>query len=144
MVVGVYGSWVTVRGSGVPGTADGNRGWVVLALALLAGAVFWFRRGTRSAGVYAAAAGAGALAAAAYDRTHLGQLLGGSSVVSASAGAGWGLDLAFFAALSLALAGAAWATMQQALPWAWLAPSASPPPERPSAIDLAVQEDLAG
>ena len=121
MVVGVYGSWAAVGGSGVAGTADGTRGWVVLAAALLAAGVVVFRRGTRSAGVYTAAAGVAAVAAVAWDRTHLSDIVGGGNLVAASVHAGWGLDLALGASVSLAVAGAAWPVAMTSLPWAWFA-----------------------
>jgi hypothetical protein len=120
MAVGVYDTWVTVHGSGLPGTADGTRGWIVLAAAVTAAAVSWFKRAARSAGAYSAACGVVALAACAYDRAHLGDMLGGGSVVTASAGAGWGLDLAFAASVSLVAAGAIWLVTQASLPWRWL------------------------
>ena len=140
MLVGVYGTWVTVRGSGVPGTASGNRGWVVLAVALLAAGVCWFRAGTRSSGLYVVSAGVVAVAASAYDRTHLAAAIGGGKVVAASAGAGWGLDVAFAASVSLVVAGAAWVVSRADLPWAWL-PAAVDGREPPTAIELAAHEN---
>jgi len=123
MVVGVFGSWVTVGDSGVSGTAQGSHGWIVLAAALVAAGVFWFRRATRSAGVYVAVLGAVALAAVVWDRTHLEQTVGGGKIVSAAAAAGWGLDLALVGSVSLVVVGAAWAVAMPSLPWAWFAPS---------------------
>ncbi len=140
MVVGVYGSWVTVGGSGVAGTAQGSRGWIVLAAALLAGAILWFRRGTRSAGVYVAVLGAVAVAAVAYDRTHLSDTTGGGNLAQAAARAGWGLNVALGASVSLAVAGAAWAVALNTLPWSWLATTTRPGGGNPSAIELAARE----
>ena len=140
MVVGVFGSWATVRGAGVAGTATGSRGWVVLCAALLASGVFWFRRGTRSAGVYVFLLGVVAVAAVAYDRTHLGDTIGSSSATSAAARAGWGLNLALGGSVSLAVAGAAWAVAMNALPWSWLAQTSTAGGRRPSAIELASRE----
>jgi hypothetical protein len=140
-VVGVFGAWVTVRGTSVPGTSAGNRGWVVLAAALVGAGLFWFRRWTRSAGAYAGLAGAVAVAAASYDRTHLAQALGAGKVVAAHVGAGWGLDLAFVGAVSLALAGVAWLIIMTDLPWAWVEGAPAEGLARPTAIELATLED---
>ena len=143
MVVGVFGSWATVGGSGVSGTSAGSRGWVVLTAALLAGAILLFRRGTRSAGIYVAAIGVVAVAAVAYDRTHLGDTIGASSATEAAARAGWGINLALGASVSLTVAGLAWAVAMNALPWSWLAPTAATGVGRPSAIELTSHENEA-
>jgi hypothetical protein len=143
MVVGVYGAWVTVRGSNVPGTSAGNRGWVVLVAALLGAGVFWFRRWTRSGGAYAALAGLVAIAAASYDRTHLADTLGAGKVVAAHVGAGWGLDLAFVGSVSLAIAGVAWMLSMTDLPWAWLESAPDDGVDRQTAVDLAALDDAA-
>ena len=140
-VVGVFGAWLTVRGSNVPGTSAGSRGWLVLIAVLVAAGVFWFRRWTRSAGVYAAAAGVVAVAAASYDRTHLAKAIGASAVTAAHVGAGWGLDLAFVGAVSLTIAGVAWLIMMTELPWAWLGSAPDDGRARTTAVDLAVLED---
>ena len=142
-VVGVFGTWATVGGSGVSGTSAGSRGWVVLTAALLAGAILVFRRGARSAGIYVAAIGVVAVAAVAYDRTHLGDVIGTSSATEATARAGWGLNLALGASVSLTVAGLAWAVALNALPWSWLAPTAAGRAGRPSAIELAARENEA-
>ena len=141
MIVGVFGSWATVGGSGVSGTSAGGRGWVVLTAALLAGAILLFRRGTRSAGVYVAAIGIVAVAAVAYDRTHLGDAIGTSGATEAAARAGWGLNLALGASVSLTVAGLAWAVALNQLPWSWLAPTVATGAKRPSAIELAARDD---
>ncbi len=122
MVVGVYGAWVKVGPTTLGGTTAGARGWIVLAAGLLAAGLAWFRRATRSAGVYVFAAGAAALIAAIYDRTHLAAIVGGGSVVTAAAGAGWGLYVALGASISLAVAGAVWVAALPSLRWAWLEP----------------------
>lgn len=140
-VVCVFGAWVTVRGSNVPGTSAGSRGWLVLAAALAAAAVFWFRSWTRSAGVYVALAGVVAVVAVSYDRTHLADMIGGSTAVAAHVGAGWGLDLAFAGAVSLTIAGAAWLLTMTDLPWAWREPSPDEGRIQPSAVDLAAQDN---
>ena len=140
-VVGVFGAWLTVRGSNVPGTAAGNRGWLVLSAVLVAAGVFWFRRWTRSAGAYTALAGVVAVAAASYDRTHLAKALGASKVIAAHVGAGWGLDLAFVGAVSLTIAGVAWLITRTDLPWAWLESAPDDGRDRKTAVDLAVLED---
>lgn len=140
-VVGVFGAWVTVRGSNVPGTSAGNRGWLVLIAALVGAGVFWFRRWTRSAGAYAALAGVVAAAAASYDRTHLANALGASKVVAAHVGAGWGLDLAFAGAVSLTIAGVAWLITMTDLPWAWFESARPDSRMQPTAVDLALLED---
>jgi hypothetical protein len=141
MIVGVFGSWATVGGSGVSGTSAGSRGWVVLTAALLAGAVLLFRRGTRSAGVYVAAIGIVAVAAVAYDRTHLGDAIGASSATEAAARAGWGVNLALGASVSLTVAGLAWAVAMNRLPWSWLAPTVATGGRDPSAIELAARDE---
>jgi hypothetical protein len=140
-VVGVFGAWVTVHGSSVPGTSSGNRGWLVLVAALVAAAVFWFRRWTRSAGAYAALAGIVAVAAVSYDRTHLADILGASKTVAAHVGAGWGLDLAFVGAVSLTIAGVAWVMTMTDLPWAWVESAPDDGRALTTAVDLAVLED---
>jgi hypothetical protein len=140
-VVGVFGPWVTVHGSSVPGTTAGNRGWLVLIAALVGAGVFWFRRWSRSAGVYAAVAGVVAVAAASYDRTHLANAIGDSKVVAAHVGAGWGLDLSFVGAVSLTIAGVAWAISMTDLPWAWFDDAPDDGREYQTAVDLAVLED---
>lgn len=140
-IVGVFGAWVTVRGTSVPGTSAGSRGWLVLAAGLVAGAVFWFRSWTRSAGAYVAVGGVAAVAAVSYDRSHLADTLGDSRVVAAHVGAGWGLDLAFVAAVSLTIAGVAWALTKTDLPWAWLDPSPDDGRAPASAVELAAREN---
>jgi hypothetical protein len=144
MVVGVFGPWVRVAGHAVPGTDAGNHGWIVLAAALAAAAVVWFRRTTRSAGVYVAALAAVAFAAVVYDRSHLGDLIGGGTVVTAAARSGWGLEVALAGSISLAVAGAAWALTMGSVPWGWL--EATPPaaPLRPTAIELTARENTFG
>lgn len=122
MVVGTYGAWVKVGPTGLAGTTAGARGWIVLAVALVAAGVAWFRRATRSAGVYVFAAGIGGLAAATYDREHLAAIVGGGRVVTAAAGAGWGLYVALAASISLAIAGAVWVIALPAQPWSWIEP----------------------
>jgi hypothetical protein len=123
MIAGVYGSWVTVGDSGVAGTSEGSHGWIVLGAALLAAGVCWFRRASRSAGVYVALAGVTALAAVLWDRSHLEETVGGGKVVAASAQAGWGLDVALGGSISLVVVGAAWVVAMTALRWSWLAPT---------------------
>jgi hypothetical protein len=142
VVVGVFGTWARVGSSGVPGTDNGNHGWIVLVAALLAAGVFWFRRDTRSAGLYVALLGAVAVAAVAYDRTHLADAIGGGKLVAASARAGWGLDLAFAGSVSLVLAGAAWVLTVTDLPWRWLAPAPGGAALRPTAVELAAHDDI--
>jgi hypothetical protein len=139
-VVGVFGPWITVHGSSIPGTSAGSRGWLVLSAAFVAAAVFWFRSWTRSAGVYVALAGVVAVAAVSYDRSHLANVLGGNSVVAEHVGAGWGLDLAFAGAVSVTIAGVAWVLSRTDLPWAWLEPATGEELE-PSAVDLAASEN---
>jgi len=141
VVVGVFGTWVRVGSTGVPGTDSGNHGWIALVVALLAAGVFWFRGDTRSAGLYVALLGAIAVAAVAYDRTHLAQAIGGGKIVAASARAGWGLDVAFAGSVSLVIAGAAWVLMVTGLPWRWLAPATGGAPVPPTAVELAAREN---
>jgi hypothetical protein len=140
-VVGVFGAWLTVRGSNVPGTSAGNRGWLVLIAVLLGAGLFWFRRWTRSAGAYAALAGVVAVAGASYDRTHLAKALGASKALGVHVGAGWGLDLAFVGAVSLTIAGVAWLITMTELPWAWFESAPDDGRGQPTAVDLAVLED---
>jgi hypothetical protein len=140
-VVGVFGPWVAVHGSSIPGTTAGNRGWLVLSAALIGAGVFWFRRWTRSAGAYAAVAGVVAVAASSYDRTHMADLLGDSKTVAAHVGAGWGLDLAFVGAVSLTIAGVAWLITVTDLPWAWIESAPDGGSTGPTAVDLAMLED---
>lgn len=141
MVVGVFGSWVKVGPTALGGTTAGAHGWIVLAVALLAAGVCWFRRATRSAGVYVFCAGVAALVAAVYDRTHLAAVLGGGQVVTDAAGAGWGLYVALAASISLAVAAVVWVAALTGVPWAWLEPGAGTEPPARSAIDLAVDEN---
>lgn len=125
MIVGTYGAWVTVGPTDLSGLTTGAHGWIVLAAALLAAGVLWFRRATRSAGVYVCAAGVAAAAAAVYDRRHPAAIVGSSKVVEAVAGSGWGLDLALGASISLTVAGLVWVAAT-GLPWAWVEPDATP------------------
>jgi len=140
MVVGVFGTWVHVGADGVSGSSSGNHGWVVLTTAVLAAGVFWFRRRTRSAGVYVALIGAVAVAAVVYDRTHLASAIGGGSVVAASAQAGWGLEVALVASLSLTVAGATWVAAAAGVDWAWL-PETPAAGRSASAIDQTTREN---
>jgi hypothetical protein len=125
LVAGVYGAWVKVASTSLNGTTAGSRGWIVLSAALVAGGLAWFRRATRSVGVYVAAVGVVALVAAIYDRTHLAAIVGGGRVVTAAAGAGWGLYLALGASISLVAAGLVWVVALPALPWSWVERDAS-------------------
>jgi hypothetical protein len=121
MVVGAYGAWVKVGPTGLSGLTSGAHGWITLAAGLLAAGVAWFRRATRSAGAYVAAAGAASFVAVVYDRKHLAAIVGGGKVVGQAAGSGWGLYVALGASISLTVAGLVW-VLATGLPWSWLAP----------------------
>lgn len=141
MVVGVFGPWARVSAHAVPGTDAGNHGWIVLAAALAAAGVLWFRRGTRSAGVYVVILAVVGFGAVVYDRSHLGDLIGGGAVVAAAASSGWGLEVALAGSISLAVAGLAWALMLSDLPWAWVAGQADGSAPGPSAVELTAREN---
>jgi hypothetical protein len=144
MVVGAFGAWVKVGPTALGGTTSGARGWIVLSAALVAAGLAWYRRATRSAGVYVATAGIAALVAAIYDRTHLAAIVGGGRVVSAAAGAGWGIYIALGASISLLVAGLLWVVALSVLPWSWLEPAPGERPPMPSAVEQTRSENLGG
>lgn len=106
MIVGAFGPWVTVFAGSISGT-DGDRdGWVVVAAAALAAAVFYTRREhPRARAIWAMIFGGASAALTFYDRMDAQHIIGGSGPLGqALISIGWGLNLALLASASLVIA----------------------------------------
>ena len=108
MVVGSFGPWAKVLGFSINGTDGGNDGWFVVVIAVLAGAVFLWKRETTQAGYAAIAGGVLGASVAIYDRTNLKDAAAESGQLGELVQVGWGLNLAMVASISLAIAGVVW------------------------------------
>ncbi len=108
MVVGAFGPWVELLGLSARGTDSGNDGWLVVAVAVVAGAIFRWQRRTPRAGVAAIAGGVLGAIITVYDRLNVGDAAGETGQAADLVQAGWGLNLAILASISLALAGVVW------------------------------------
>jgi hypothetical protein len=116
MVVGAFGPWVTALGIlSISGNDVHEHGWYLAALAL-AGAMVVFARRTNVAGaVWAIVVGLTGTGLTYHDRHDITSLLGAAATtptqrdfVNALVHVGWGLNVALFASLSLALSGLGW------------------------------------
>ena len=108
MVVGAFGPWVELLGLTARGTDSGNDGWLVIAVAVVAGAIFLWQRRTIRAGAAAIAGGVLGAIITIYDRSNVGDAAGESGQVGELVQVGWGLSLAVVASISLAIAGVVW------------------------------------
>ena len=108
MVVGSFGPWAKVPGSTVSGIDGSNDGWFVVAIAVVAGAVFLWKRRTTQAGFAAIVGGVLGASVAMYDRSHLKDAASEGGELGELVQVGWGLNLAMVASISLAIAGAVW------------------------------------
>ena len=70
MVVGSFGPWAKVPGSTVSGIDGSNDGWFVVAIAVVAGAVFLWKRRKTQAGFAAIVGGVLGASVAMYDRSQ--------------------------------------------------------------------------
>ncbi|MGZ4333926.1 MAG: hypothetical protein ACXVRJ_06590 [Gaiellaceae bacterium] len=145
MLISAFAPWVNVVTVSFSGFDGGNHGWVILAAAFLGAGLLYAGRGSRSAGAYPLIAGAVAVTTAIHDRTNVGANVGaGSTLVRAVAVAGWGLNLALVASVSLGGAGIAWLAASGDLPWSWRGArqavvGAAPP--APTAMELAARDN---
>ena len=103
MVVGAFGPWLKLFGNAVRGTAVGNDGWIVVALAVLAGAAFLWMRRSQLAAIPAIAGGALGAYTAIENRRILDDVEDAEFFQI-----GWGLNLAILASISLAISGLVW------------------------------------
>ena len=108
MVIAAFGPWAKVLATSISGTDGGNDGWFVVAIAVVAGAVFLWTRETTQAGYAAIAGGVLGASIAIYDRTNLKDAASEAGRLGEPVHVGWGLNLALVASISLALAGAVW------------------------------------
>jgi hypothetical protein len=108
MVVGSFGPWAKVLAFTVSGTDGSNDGWFVVAIAVVAGAVFLWKRETTRAGFAAIVGGVLGASVAIYDRSNLKDVASEGGELGELVQVGWGLNLAMVASISLAIAGAAW------------------------------------
>ena len=108
MVVGAFGPWVELLGLTAGGTDGNNDGWLVIAVAAAAGAIFLWQRRTPRAGAAAIAGGVLGAIITIYDRSNVSDAAGESGQVGELVQAGWGLNLAIVASISLAIAGVVW------------------------------------
>src|SRR4029079_17123239 len=104
MVVGAFGPWVELLGLTARGTDSGNDGWLVIAVAVVAGAIFLWQRRTIRAGAAAIAGGVLGAIITIYDRSNVGDAAGESGQAGELVQVGWGLNVAIVASISLALA----------------------------------------
>ena len=108
MVVGAFGPWVELLGLSARGTDSGNDGWFVVAVAVVAGAIFRWQRRTPRAGAAAIAGGVLGAIITIYNRLNVGDAGGESGQAAELVQAGWGLNLAILASISLAISGVVW------------------------------------
>ncbi len=108
MVVGSFGPWAKVPALTVSGTDGSNDGWFVVAIAVVTGAVFLWKRETARAGFVAIVGGVLGAAVAMYDRSNLNDASSDGGELGELVQVGWGLNLAMVASISLAIAGAVW------------------------------------
>jgi hypothetical protein len=108
MVVGAFGPWAKVFAFSVSGTDGSNDGWFVVAIAVVAGAVFLWKRETARAGFAAIVGGVLGASVAIYDRSNLKDAASEGGELGELVQIGWGLNLAMVASISFAIAGAAW------------------------------------
>ncbi len=115
MAVGAVGPWLKV-GRRFSGGVQQGHVWLILVLAIAGAGLLIAWRQRRMAGFAALVSGVVGFGIALYDRSHWGVFLSihsqpGVLVVYYSDGPvhlGWGLYLALFASLSLALCGLVW------------------------------------
>ena len=145
MVVGAFGPWVKALGQSVGGTDGCNDGWLVVAAAVIGGALFYATRANRGGGVWALLGGIAGVAITLYDRSNVQNAIDkGGAFTRALVQVGWGLNLALAASASMAVAGAVYwfqtREAQQPLP-----PPTSPPrpTDAPVASTLATASPVA-
>ena len=107
MVVGAFGPWVELLGLSARGTDSGNDGWLVVTVAVVAGAIFRWQRRSPRAGVAAIAGGVLGAIITIYNRLNVGDAAE-SGQAAELVQAGWGLNLAILASISLAISGVVW------------------------------------
>jgi hypothetical protein len=109
MVLGAFGPWVKALGQSVSGTDGGNDGWIVVAAAVIAAALFYRLREVPAAGVWPLIGGVIGAIVTVYDRNNINDAIEeGGAFARALAQVGWGLNLAIVASISFAVAGAVW------------------------------------
>src|SRR2546423_2647021 len=124
LALGALGTWVSAPGSSVSGVGGAHDGWIVAAVAVAAGALVFRVRGRRECGLVMLAASLLSLGVSAYDRTHLGRVIG-STPVGPLARAGWGLNLDLLASVAPGVVGLLWLV---AAPAEGDLPAPAPPP----------------
>lgn len=110
MLIGAFGSWVSVLGASVSGTDGSNDGWIVVGACVVAGAalVRYLQAPRRSAAIGVSLAGAVGAAVTIWDRVDISNRIeDAGEFAGALARVGWGLNLALAGSVSLALAGVA-------------------------------------
>jgi ribosomal protein L40E len=109
MLIGAFGPWLKALGQSVSGTDGGNDGWGVVAIAVIAGLLFFASRGLRAAGWWPLIGGAIATFVTVHDRNHVSNAIShGGALAQALVHVGWGLNLAMVASISFAIAGLVW------------------------------------
>lgn len=109
MVIGAFGPWVKALGLGVSGINGGNDGWIVVAAAVIGGALFIGTAAGKGAGIWPLIAGVIGAATTIYDRHDISSTVsGGGPLARALVQIDWGLDLAMLASFSLAVSGIVW------------------------------------
>jgi hypothetical protein len=107
MVLGAFGPWVKALGQSVGGTDGSNDGWLVVAAAVIGGALFYATRAHRGGGVWATLGGIAGVAVTLHDRSNVQNAIDkGGAFTQALVQVGWGLNLALAASGSMAIAGA--------------------------------------
>ena len=116
MVVGAFGPWVTALGIlSISGNDVHRHGWYLAALALCGALVVFARRTNVAGAVWAIVVGLVGTGLTYHDRHDITSLLSGATtntseqqIVNALVHVGWGLNVALFASVSLALSGLGW------------------------------------
>ncbi|MDT4891481.1 MAG: hypothetical protein QOE97_516 [Pseudonocardiales bacterium] len=144
MVLGAFGPWVKALGQSVGGTDGSNDGWLVVAAAVIGGALFYATRAHRGGGVWAMLGGVAGVAVTLYDRSNVQNAIDkGGTFTQALVQIGWGLNLALAASASMTAAGAVYwfqtRETQQPLP-----PPTSSPPSTDAPVPSTPPAALAG
>ena len=108
MVVGAFGPWVELLGLSAGGTDGDNDGWLVIAVAAVAIAIFLWQRRTPRAGAATLAGGVLGAIITIYDRSNVSDAAADLGQAGDLVQVGWGLNLAIVASISLAVAGVVW------------------------------------
>lgn len=105
MVIGAFGPWAKALGVSVSGTDGSNDGWLVVAAAVIGGALFWGTRVQRYGAMWGLLGGVAGAGITLYDRSNIQNAINQAGPLGrALAQVGWGLNLDLLASISMAVA----------------------------------------